>query len=321
MKKIFLSVLFVITLSIVTKAQTTTASGHVTDSKGNPVPYVFVADEKYKEASVYTDSLGNFSIILHPDSKPVFAAPGYKDTSVTASNNTSLQVILKGTGVAGSVGSLTEKSMVREISEKQRPDNMDLRLINGHERGNVRGSQFLFDNFVHGFVINSNDELITNPSYLFNYDKIGGTPIYTKDNKTPLQISWDLTKSFSLFTNAGVRCNFEKFAAIDNAHFLQVLSTGKKYKIYKLIKTKFVKADYVNTGVTQHGNDYDEYIDDADYYVVDIQANQQQKLSLKKKSIKDAFPKEADKVNKYLSDNSGRIDDNYLSKLADYMNQ
>jgi hypothetical protein len=118
-----------------------------------------------------------------------------------------------------------------------------------------------------------------------------------------------------------VRCNFEKFAAIDNAHFLQVLSTGKKYKIYKLIKTKFVKADYVNTGVTQHGNDYDEYIDDADYYVVDIQANQQQKLSLKKKSIKDAFPKEADKVNKYLSDNSGRIDDNYLSKLADYMNQ
>jgi hypothetical protein len=153
MKKIFLSVLFVITLSIVTKAQTTTASGHVTDSKGNPVPYVFVADEKYKEASVYTDSLGNFSIILHPDSKPVFAAPGYKDTSVTASNNTSLQVILKGTGVAGSVGSLTEKSMVREISEKQRPDNMDLRLINGHERGNVRGSQFLFDNFVHGFVI------------------------------------------------------------------------------------------------------------------------------------------------------------------------
>ncbi len=77
----------------------------------------------------------------------------------------------------------------------------------------------------------------------------------------------------------------------------------------------------MNNGVTAHGNDYDEYVDDADYYVLDIKAGQPQKLSLKKKSIKEDFAKDADKVNKYLSDNSGSIDDAYLSKLGAYMNQ
>jgi hypothetical protein len=55
--------------------------------------------------------------------------------------------------------------------------------------------------------------------------------------------------------------------------------------------------------------------------VVDVQNNQQLKLSLKKKSIKEDFANEAAKVNKYLSDNGGSINDAYLSKLGAYMNQ
>ncbi len=124
-----------------------------------------------------------------------------------------------------------------------------------------------------------------------------------------------------IYNNAGERFDFEKMPAINISHYVQVLASGKKYKIYKLIKTKFVKADFVNNGVTSHGNDYDEYVDDADYYVVDLQTNQPQKLALKKKSIKENFAKEADKVNKFLSDNSGSIDDAYLNKLGAYMNQ
>jgi hypothetical protein len=99
------------------------------------------------------------------------------------------------------------------------------------------------------------------------------------------------------------------------------LVTGKKYKIYKLLKTRFAKADYVNNGAAPHGHDYDEYIDEPDYYVVDAQTNQAQKFAPKKKAIKEVFAKETDKVSKFLSDNSGRIDDAYLSKLGGYMNQ
>ena len=124
-----------------------------------------------------------------------------------------------------------------------------------------------------------------------------------------------------MYNNKDERFVFAKVPGIDQSHYVQVLSSGSKYSVYKLIKTKFVKSDYVNNGVTSHGNDYDEYVDDADYYVFDVQANQSKKISLKKKSIKEGFAKDADKVNKYLSDNSGDINDAYLAKLGDFMNQ
>jgi hypothetical protein len=136
-----------------------------------------------------------------------------------------------------------------------------------------------------------------------------------------MQLSWDQIKSFTLFGNKDETVTFDKVPAIDPSHYSQVIASGKKYKIYKLIKTKFVRADYVNTGVTQHGNDYDEYVDDADYYVWDVQANKAQKFALKKKGLKDGFPNEADKVTKYVADNKGSIDEAYLGKLGDYMNQ
>ena len=104
----------------------------------------------------------------------------------------------------------------------------------------------------------------------------------TNDNENISQFSWDRTSSFTLFSNNDFQVSFVKEPSIDNAHFLQVLASGKKYKIYKLIKTKFMKSDYVNSGVVSHGNDYDEYVDDVDYYVWDVQGNKAQKIALKK---------------------------------------
>ena len=193
--------------------------------------------------------------------------------------------------------------------------------IPGHEKGKTRGNRYLLDIFAHGFFVNSSDELIYNRDYLYDYDKIGGGVLLTKDGKSIMELGYDQTKSFTLYNNADEVFVFEKVPSIDISHYLQVLSSGKKYKIYKLIKTRLVKADYVNNGVTQHGNDYDEFMDDADYYVFDVQANQQKKITLKKKSLKEVFVKDADKINKYLSDNSGDINDAYLSKLGDNMNQ
>ena len=95
----------------------------------------------------------------------------------------------------------------------------------------------------------------------------------------------------------------------------------KIIKIYKFIKTTFRKSDYVNAGMIQHGNDFDEFIDDADYYLFDVQANQTKKFTLKRKSLKESFAKEGDKINKYLSDHSGDINDAYLSDLGDAMNK
>ncbi|HTD40913.1 MAG TPA: hypothetical protein VK671_09850 [Mucilaginibacter sp.] len=321
MKKTLFIWLLMITTMQITVAQTTTITGSVQDEKGSPLHYVFVADDQSQDA-VYSDSLGNFTISVHPDSKLKFGLPGYRDTLVNFDQKAaSLQVVLRSGSAGGPSGSVSTKSTVSDALDIERPTENGIADLPGHKKGNVHGNRYLLDDFVHGYLINTSDVLVHNPNYRFDYDKLGGVLLISKGDKSIIETSADQTKTFVLYSNTDERFVFERVLAIDNAHYVQVLASGKNYKIYKLIKTKFVRADYVNNGVTSHGNDYDEYLDDADYYVFDVQANQLKKISLKKKSIKDAFAKEADKVNKFISDNSGDINDAYLSKLGDYMNK
>jgi len=100
------------------------------------------------------------------------------------------------------------------------------------------------------------------------------------------------------------------------------VSNGDKYKIYKAIRTSFVKSNYTTDGLTTSGNAYDEYKDEGTYYVYDVQTNDLQKITLKKKALKATFAKDGDKLNKFMTDHSSDdIDDTYLSGLGVYMNQ
>jgi len=326
MKKSILMLSLVLLITQVAIAQTHTVSGTVLDKAGNSVPYAFVEDGGHKYAA-YSDSVGHFTIAVQQDSKLEVAAPGYKDTLVNVGSNTELQVALQQSGqksADGSVSTASGMSTTENVSKNEMAaisNDMGGFLKPAHEKGDTRGSQYLFVTFVHGYLINAEGDLVQKPNYLFDYDKINGNLLLTRDNKTIIEIGWDETKSFSLFSREGVRYDFEKVPAIDPSHYAQVLASGNKYKIYKLISTKFVKSDYVNNGAAAHGHDYDEYVDDATYYLVDVPSNQMQKFSLRKKGIKTAFAKEADKINKYLSGNSDDIDDAYLAKLGAYMNQ
>jgi hypothetical protein len=190
----------------------------------------------------------------------------------------------------------------------------------GHRKGKTKGSQYLFDTFVCGYVVNSSGEIVYQTGNRFDYDKIGGSLLLTTDNKTIIEVAWDKISSFTLYSSTDERFDFEKVPSIDPSHYVQVLVSGPKYKIYKLIKTRLDRADYVNKGSVSYGNDYDEFVDDADYFVFDAQDKHVQKLPLRKKSIKEVFAKEADKAAKFLATNSGSINDIYLSKLGELMN-
>ncbi len=316
-KTIFITLLGVFAAGSVW-AQTATITGSVKDERGTPLHYVFVGDIQGKNGA-FTDSLGNFTVTTNPGAKLDFDLAGFKDTSITAVKDASPQIVLKG--LTGTSKSVAAQSKFTKDSTYDRPNAVYMDRLPGHEKGKTRGNRYLFDIFAHGFFVNATGDLVYNRDYLYDYDKMEGGLLITKDGKSIMEMSWDQTKSFTLFSSTDEVFVFEKVPSIDPSHYAQVLASGKKYKIYKLIKTRLVKSDYVNNGVTQHGNDYDEFVDDADYYVLDNQANQMQKLSLKKKSIKEDFAKEADKINKYLSSNSGSIDDSYLTKLGDYMNQ
>ena len=311
MKTLLSALLLTLTVQIA-KSQTNTVTGSVQDENGRLLHYVSVEDSKYKNA-VFTDSLGNFSIPLHEGSSLRFEMEGYRDTLVSADKiGQGAQIILR--------------SFVHLPVDATHLALHTIRTENGSVaipriRPNLVGSRYLFETFSHGFFKDTSGRLIASPYYLFNYEKVGGTLLLTADKKNVLAVDKTEIKSFTLYNNSDQRLEFEKVPAIDNSHYVQVLATGKNYNIYKLIKTRFNASDFENTASGGAGHDYDEYVDDAEYFVFDVQKKQLQKISLKRKSIKDSFTNAGEKVDKFFSGNGSKIDDSYLSSLGDFMNQ
>jgi len=320
MKRILLTLLVLNTAVLISKAQSNTAWGSVQNVAGKPLHFVFVGDVANK-TGVFTDSLGNFTVPLRSGTKLAFELQGYKDTVVTNINPSSgILAILKPSDAPAAATTMVSAQMQVERSDQVTSLTEGGYIAPGHQKGDLRGSKYMSAVFAHGYLINASDELVFQPNYLLDYDKISGALLLTVDGKRIVNVIWDQVKAFTLYTMSDERYDFEKVTSIDNAHFLQVIAAGPKYKIYKKISTRFVKADYENNGAAAHGHDYDEYVDDADYYLV-AEGAQPQKFEPKKKVLKTIFAKDADKLTKFMADNSGSINDEYLGKLGAYLNE
>lgn len=185
----------------------------------------------------------------------------------------------------------------------------------------TRGSRLFFKQFVRGYVINSKDELVKTPGYLYDYDKISGQLLIKQPDQQVLVAKSTDVKSFTLYYGDNTAFVFERLAAIDSSKFALVLSYGDKYKIYKLIDTHFVAANYQDDGISHEGHKYDEYVDEGRYFVLIIASQQFIPVALRVKSIKSAFKDEADKLDKFIAlHQSDTIGDVYLARLGDYMN-
>jgi hypothetical protein len=332
-------------------------SGTVQTKQGDILHLAFVQDKHYKNGT-YTDSLGNFELNVNATSKLFVSCRGFKDTVFDINNRTSFLIILtpysapaSRVPVVADVNNNINIATLRDemqLNEPAVPGTIRAHLvtpgINGvkytmgpgdfdmhqgaiypqfHHKDETQGSRYLFGGWMHGYVINNQDSLIQNPVLLFNYDKMGGSLLLTKDKNAAIEIYKDLIKSFTLFDALNQPMTFTMVPDIDKTHFVQVIASGVNYKIYKLTRTRFVVANFATDGVASTGNNFDSYEDEATYYVFDAKTNQLQKLpSLKKKAIKEMFAKEPDKLNKFIADNSASsIDDSYLAGLGDYMNK
>jgi hypothetical protein len=190
-----------------------------------------------------------------------------------------------------------------------------------HQPTETKGSRYLMTDWSGGLVVNQFDTIIKNPSYLFNYDKITGDLLMTQDKKTYIEVDRPQVKSFAI-KNDEKGYVFVHASLIDNGdRYFQLLGQGDKYAAYKSIKTKLVKANGVSTGLTSVGNDYDEYVDEVVYYIVDFKSKTvKQFVDLKKKSIKDATP-EKDKTEKYFTDHKkDDVNDNFIAGMIKYLN-
>ena len=336
MKKFLLSIVLLTTAGAA-MAQTGTVTGVIKNQEGDLLHFAYVQNDQHKGA--YTDSLGNFSITAAPNSTLHINCAGYKDTSVIAKDN--LQVVLRMNAVEiiGKRTTTTADDANRETVKASMGDAMTLRtgnlavasqfdaargatLPSFNPKEETQGSRYLVKGWAHGTVINSKGETIQNPNFLFAYDKMGGGLLLTKDKLSAIEIDRDLVKSFTIYDNVNNAYTFENVPQIDQNHYVELISTGNKYKIYKAVKTTFVKSNYTTDGVMSQGNNYDEYVDEYTYYVYNVQNNALQKITLKKKAIKETFAADGDKVTKFISDHSSEtIDDTYLASLGDYMNE
>ncbi|HEY8783024.1 MAG TPA: hypothetical protein VIM16_15465 [Mucilaginibacter sp.] len=309
-----------ILINMIAFGQTALVTGTVNDQKGRPVPFAFIYDSQHPYAT-YADSTGVFSLKADPSSSLIATASNYLKAEVKINNPSDVKIVMANSPSGNSA--VIDPSLKNIFRQEEGFENMtegSFTRIGTHQE-NIHGSRFLFEDWVHGYVVGPKDSIRQNDTYLFNYDKMDGNLIFaTGGTAIHLGIKKQV-KEFKLFDGNGKLYVFEDVPAIDDRHYTQVLASGSKYKIYKSLSTKFVKSDYSTNGITSHGNNYDEFVDENAYYVAKLPDGQPQKLSLKKKAIKAAFAADADKANKFLSDNDSDIDDAYLEKLGEYMNQ
>ncbi|MDB5152810.1 MAG: hypothetical protein JWR54_1561 [Mucilaginibacter sp.] len=306
-------------ISSITFAQTIAVNGTVTDQKGAPIPFAFISDSQHPYAT-YSDPNGMFSLKADPSSKLIVTASHHPEVDIKIDNPTDVNIVMTGDS-ASSKTTVTNTRNVFAPNESLVDMSAGSHFSVGSRQENLHGSRFLTGYWMHGFAVSPKDSIKQNNVYVFNYDKISGDLLFTRDRNTVLQVVKSEIKGFTLFDDNAKSYVFEAVLEIDTKHYVQVLASGGKYKIYKNLETKFIKANYSTNGIMSTGNNYDEYKDESVYYVVKLPGGQPVKIDLRKKSIKAAFAADADKVNKFFSDNDKDIDDDFLKSLGDYMNQ
>jgi len=189
------------------------------------------------------------------------------------------------------------------------------------KRPNTIGSQFLFDDWVKGTIINMNGVEFTEG--LFNFNKVSqNLYVQMKDTANNVAFLVDREQLKSIALSDGVQSYLlEKVAALDPGSFYTVLSKGKKYSLYSQVTTKFIASNFETNGIVTSGNSYDEYKDELTYWVVFADGSVHE-LSLKKKSIKTVFDADKDKVDQFYKDNSALGQNEiFLSSLVTFLNQ
>ena len=189
-------------------------------------------------------------------------------------------------------------------------------------KDDTKGRQYLFVKWVPGIVLNEKGEQIKNDLYLYNYDKMGKVLLFTQDQTSIIELDMNTVSGFNLLSD-NEQGTYLKMTILDKTDYYQLLSAAKaKYALYKRTTTKFVKANYVSTGLTSTGNNYDEFLDDNRYFIYSEKEKNFVAIELKKKSIKAVLENEKPKVDEWFSQNGNAdIDETFLKGVINFLNK
>ena len=320
MKKTLLCLLSILA-STFTFGQTIMVSGTVNDGQGKPIPFVFIRDSRHSYAT-YTDQTGGYSLKVDPADRLVASANSFRDTAVTIDNKTNINMVMTPGISVRTNGKPLTTSTATDIFKPQNGPAVTRVSDYVRQQGDLHGSQFLSESWMHGYALSYADSLIQNNSYFFNYDKTMSDLLFSRDQHAVFTADKQEVKSFTLIDDNFQTYSFEAVPAIDPKHYSMVISTGDKYKVYKLLTCKLVKANFTTNGITSSGNNYDEYVDESTYYLLNVKTSQLQKLSLKSKAIKQALAADADNLKAFNTEHGDDdINEAYLKDMGDYLNK
>ena len=185
---------------------------------------------------------------------------------------------------------------------------------------NTRGNRYLYENWMEGFVIGTDGNTYNSPRYKYNYDKISKKLFMLYDSATVIELSSGDIAGFTLKTEEGYR-PFERLKNSSDMNFYQPLYKGDKgYVLYKLLTTKFSKADYETNGIIESGKKYDEYVDTEEYYILSPKQGMT-KITFKKKAIDKALETDYNMVQGFYNQHkSDVVDLEFVKQLLQYLN-
>ena len=184
--------------------------------------------------------------------------------------------------------------------------------IQTYHSGTVEGNQFFSAGWSTGTVTTLSNEHFGR-NYLFLYDKVRQELFLKwKDSSIVLLADKAMIAAFSLNTDR--THNFVAAGQYDpsnKGNFFEVLvKDDSGYSLFKLIKTKFVKADERDMEKQKLGDIYDTFVDDITYYI--IKDGIVKAIALRKNSILKALPAVRDQASRYFDQHADHAIDEAL---------
>jgi hypothetical protein len=186
-------------------------------------------------------------------------------------------------------------------------------------------NNLLFENWLKAKLLTANNSIITNDSFLFNFDKINRRLLITTDFNTIYEIDNREFKAILFFRHDSTYI-FKHVYSINEKDLFQVLvNSPNKYSLYKVMRAKIVKNRFSNTiYLSPDGKPIDLYINIPEYYIFFPNKDYRKIHSLKKGSIQRIFKlnPDLDIVDEYLRllGDKSQYDERDLVALVSYLN-
>jgi hypothetical protein len=191
----------------------------------------------------------------------------------------------------------------------------------------LNGKNFYFDSsWVKARILSANNTIINSDSFLFNFDKIDHRLLITKDFKKIFEIDRREFKAILFYWHDSAYI-FKHINFINDKDLFEVIiSDNSKYSLYKVTRTKIVKAHYGGSSFSAASDKAsDVYMNEPEYYIFFPNREYRTIHLLKKAAIERLFKlnPDSDIVNEYLhmAGNKELYGENEFKQLILYLNR